>query len=217
MLYLIIYKTNLYKGVLMSVLELMGVCFLVLLTSMMFVLISSFIKVLVGNIQKKGEYLTLLKVEAKIKKERDKYMKLLEKFESFSGTQRVDTLNSVIPTKNHITDIIEFNKEWNTLSTDDKLKMLVHPGLESIINKTTPEEEVNIIAKSQADEILEMSKKVTTDEIYDFLINIYPIKKITKEHFGTVWNTLNDEQKKKMLTQDYTLEEVTITLNIPFN
>jgi hypothetical protein len=201
----------------MSVLELMGVCFLVLLTSMMFVLISSFIKVLVGNIQKKGEYLTLLKVEAKIKKERDKYMKLLEKFESFSGTQRVDTLNSVIPTKNHITDIIEFNKEWNTLSTDDKLKMLVHPGLESIINKTTPEEEVNIIAKSQADEILEMSKKVTTDEIYDFLINIYPIKKITKEHFGTVWNTLNDEQKKKMLTQDYTLEEVTITLNIPFN
>ncbi len=199
----------------MNVLEIMGILFLTIVSILILAVVGFSLSLFYTSLKKKHEYLSLLSLENKLKKERTKYMNLLNKLEALPDNKKFKILTSILPKEKQAEiDKNEFITEWNKIPLEEKLKMVVYPSIEKLLESIPfPEQEIDTKENSNTKEpslntFLDELNKLTPEELMNVIKDKYPsetqnekhfIDLFTPESFTTVWGRFTDNEKIAIL------------------
>jgi hypothetical protein len=189
------------------------------------------VKLLYTLIKNRVQYMDLLRVESKLKKDKDKYTSLLKIFNSLDNESLKEVIRFSLPEEKFKNlDIEAFKAEWNKLPEAEKLQFMVIPGIEKALSKfimKVPEE-----ATPQIDPVDKMNKSflekvnvLPADLIIKDLKEKYPeagkvalgshvLDGISQAEFTDIWSKFEDEIKLNLLGKKYDNDEFCLLFQI---
>jgi len=190
-------------------------------TAVIITIAIGFLMMFLYNILKKrSEYLSLLKLESKIKANKGKYLNLVKKFEKLEPEELQTALRLIHPT---ITgeEYNNFIEEWKTMSQEEKLKFIILPPIEKFLS-TIPDDRV----KNDITEPKDTLGALTSSELREFLSGLYSVPdpetliiekskafdEFTDEQLLMVVAKLSNERKYKIATKQYSLSDIILII-----
>ena len=212
----------------MNTLEILGIAFVCQISVVMSIVSIFILKLLLDTFKKKQQYLSLLHLDAKLKKDRDKYIALLNKLQYLPIKQQVEIILSIVPKENRIPEnqYEEYLREWANMPLDERLKFVAIPHIEKQLNALRIDMSMAHEAKHDAETEQEFSDKfweeldaIPIEIIVNILKEKYPqaivnvdgpkhvLITYSPDFFNVIWKQTEKERKVKILNRQLSNED----------